>query len=70
MKIVKTEKDARSKTDIRKEVNSSLVERLKAGDPLKSPIDHVDTWWPPRPVIEKDKKEMARLYNIKDGENE
>jgi hypothetical protein len=54
--------------DIRKERNKSLVERLKAGDPLRAPIDHVDTWWPPRPIIEKDLKGMKRVYNLPDKE--
>jgi len=47
---------------IRKEQNQSLVERLKAGDPLKATIDHDVTWWAPRPIIKKDPKEIARVY--------
>jgi len=70
LEIVKTDKDARPQRNIRAEINKDLIDRLKAGDPLKSPIDHVDTWWPPRPIIQKDLKEMSRLYNIKDGSDE
>jgi hypothetical protein len=70
VRLVKTEESSRDQKNIRSEANKSLVERLKAGDPLKSPIDHVDTWWPPRPIIKKDPEGMSKLYNIEDGEDE
>ena len=60
----------KSPDDIRKDRNKDLVERLKAGDPLNSPMDHVDTWWPPRPIIEKDVKEIKRVYRIEVDKDE
>ena len=55
--------------DIRKDQNKSLVDRLKAGEPLRATIDHDTTWWPPRPIIEKNLKDIKRVYNLDDEDD-
>jgi len=47
--------------DRRKEHNSDLVRRMRSGEPLNA-IDSKASWYPPRPIIQKDRVEMARLY--------
>ncbi len=48
--------------DLRKRRNRELLKRMHNGEVLCS-YDSTDSWFPPRPIIKKDKKEMARLYN-------
>jgi hypothetical protein len=45
----------------RQEKNKEIVDRMRAGESLAT-IDQKATWWPPRPIIKKDLKEIARLY--------
>ncbi len=47
--------------DLRRQHNVDLIRRMRNGEPLNS-IDSKASWYPPRPVIEKDRREMARLY--------
>jgi hypothetical protein len=47
--------------DRRKEHNLDLVRRMRSGEPLNA-IDSKASWYPPRPIIQKDRVEMARLY--------
>lgn len=49
----------------RKEKNKDLVERMRRGESL-SQFDKEESWYPKRPKIKKDKKELDRLY----GEDE
>ena len=49
------------KKDARKEHNRDLIRRMRNGDSLTS-YDSTASWFPPRPCIEKDEKEMVRLY--------
>lgn len=51
----------RSKHFIRKEHNLELVRRMQQGDDLCK-VDSKASWFPPRPVIKKDEKEVAKLY--------
>jgi hypothetical protein len=45
----------------RKEANRLLVERMRNGDALQFSAEM--TYFPPRPIIQKDKKAMAKCYN-------
>lgn len=47
---------------IRRQHNSELIRKMRNGESLTS-FDSKASWYPPRPVIEKDKREMARLYD-------
>lgn len=49
----------------RKENNERVLEMLRAGGGM-SRVPTQATWWPPRPMISKDPKEIKRLY----GEDE
>mgnify|MGYP005670025897 CR=1 FL=1 len=48
----------------RRERNSELVRRMRDGDPLTS-FSNASSWFPPRPIIQKDSAEIARLYDEK-----
>ena len=54
-----------NKNQIRELHNRDLLRRMKNGDSLTT-FDSYSSWFPPRPVIQKNKKEMARLYNSQD----
>jgi hypothetical protein len=44
----------------RKSHNEDLIRRMKAGDALQ--YNATSTWFPPRPLIKKDKKIVKQLY--------
>ncbi len=50
--------------ELRKKHNQQLIRRMKEGDPLKS-FDSFSSWFPPRPIIEKDSDAVKRLYGQK-----
>ena len=52
---------------MRKKHNGDLIKRMNDGDSLKS-FDSMSSWFPPRPVIKKDVKVMAKLYKEKEEE--
>lgn len=52
--------------DIRKARNEQLIRRMKSGEPLWS-YDSKASWFPPRPIIEKDPEAIKRLYDGKAG---
>lgn len=54
-------KDGKPGTDIRKKHNEQLIRRMKSGEPLWS-YDSKASWFPPRPMIEKDPEAIKRLY--------
>jgi hypothetical protein len=54
-------KDGKTGTDIRKKHNEQLIRRMKSGEPLWS-YDSKASWFPPRPIIEKDPEAIKRLY--------
>ena len=60
-------KDIKTTQDSRKRHNEQLIRRMKSGEPLWS-YDSKASWFPPRPMIEKDPEAIKRLY--KDGGNE
>jgi hypothetical protein len=56
-----TMKDGKPGPDIRKKHNEQLIRRMKSGEPLWS-YDSKASWFPPRPIIEKDPEAIKRLY--------
>jgi hypothetical protein len=54
--------DSRDLGSIRKKHNEDLIRRLRAGEPLQR-FDSRASWFPPRPIIEKDDKAIAKLYS-------
>ena len=47
-----------------KKANDSVIAKMKRGESLTIiPADA--TWFPPRPIIEKSKKDLERLYGVK-----
>jgi hypothetical protein len=53
----------------RKQENKDLVERMRRGDVLEK-CKGSDTWFPVRPIIKKDEKEIERLYGKKKDNNQ
>lgn len=47
--------------DNRKLVNDDIIKRLRAGESLTS-FTPYSSWFPPRPIIQKDPKALASLY--------
>lgn len=47
---------------LRKQHNSELIRRMRNGEPLNA-VDSKASWFPPRPIIQKDPREIARVYN-------
>lgn len=47
--------------NMRKERNSDVIRRMRNGDQLSS-FNSYSSWFPPRPVIEKDAGAVRRLY--------
>lgn len=45
----------------RRQQNADLVARMKAGDDLNA-FDSAESFFPVRPPIKKDAREMARIY--------
>lgn len=46
---------------LRKQRNSHIVERLRNGDSLSS-FNSQASWFPPRPLVDKDRDALQRLY--------
>lgn len=65
MKLVE-QKKIKKLSDRRKKHNLDLIKRMQDGESLTS-FDSSASWFPPRPVIRKDAKALARLY--KKGKN-
>ena len=56
----------RTKTEIRTNHNREILKRMETGESLTS-FDSQSSWFPPRPVIEKDQEAVRKLYgNLKD----
>ena len=45
----------------RKSRNRDLIDRMRSGEPLTS-FDSRSSWFPPRPTIEKDSADLAKVY--------
>ncbi len=54
----------------RKDHNQEILKRMAAGEPLWA-FDSKASWFPPRPVIQKDPKAIGQLYGaeVKGGGN-
>ncbi len=59
-------KDTKNNPDLRKKHNEQLIRRMKSGEPLWS-YDSKASWFPPRPIIEKDPEAIKRLYKDSAG---
>jgi hypothetical protein len=46
---------------LRRSRNQEIIKRMKQGEPLSS-FSSADSWFPPRPRIEKDPEAVKRLY--------
>lgn len=53
----------------RKRRNQDLIERAQRGENTAL-IPPQATWFPPRPLIKKDRKSMLKLFDEKDGDAE
>jgi hypothetical protein len=62
-------KKSKNAAELRNKHNGDLIRRMRNGESLNA-IDSKASWFPPRPVIEKDKKEMARLYTEEAAKNQ
>ncbi len=51
----------KSSDKIRRERNAELLRRMKNGEVLTS-YESAASWFPPRPIIEKDRRAIERLY--------
>jgi len=52
--------DKEKEQEKRKKINEDILKRLKAGEQLQDPANK--TWFPPRPVIQKDQEHVKQLY--------
>ncbi len=57
-----TEDLKKQKEEARKKKNADILRRMRAGESLTSFDSHL-SWYPVRPKIEKDQKEIDRLFN-------
>jgi len=53
----------------RRKRNEEILEKFFKGESLAK-VPPQATWFPPRPIIKKDHKEMARLYGTEEVDNE
>lgn len=47
--------------DLRQERNTELLRRMANGEKLSS-FNSIDSWYPPRPITEKDEEAINQLY--------
>ncbi len=47
--------------NLRKERNTDVIRRMRNGDQLSS-FNSYSSWFPPRPVVEKDTDAVKKLY--------
>ncbi len=57
------DKHSRSQVDKRRDHNQDLLRRMRSGESLRS-VDSRSSWFPPRPMIQKDQEAISRLYNL------
>lgn len=55
-------KNKKTKKDRQAEHNKEILEALKNKTELPKKMDTIDSWFPPRPLIKKDKEAMKKLY--------
>ena len=49
---------------MRKKANNDLIKRMREGLPLNR-YHAQDSWFPPRPVIQKDFTSISKLYSLR-----
>lgn len=52
--------DKAKEEEKRKKMNEDILKRLKAGENLQDSA--AKTWYPPRPIIQKDPDKIKKLY--------
>lgn len=55
-----------SQDSYREETNKRLVDAVRNGEDINSSFTKMNSWFPPRPLIKKDKEAMARALAGKD----
>lgn len=58
------QKNSKSSSELRRQHNLDLVRRMRGGESLNA-YDSKASWFPPRPMIKKDEKEISRVYKAK-----
>lgn len=48
---------------LRAERNKDLIDRMNAGESLSN-YSNANSWFPARPIVEKDQDAMAKLYDL------
>jgi hypothetical protein len=48
----------------REDRNKWIAEQVRTGAIIPAKMDMSQSWWPARPAIKKDKREIARLYGV------
>lgn len=56
------QKNSKSSSELRRQHNLDLVRRMRGGESLNA-YDSKASWFPPRPMVKKDEKEISRVYN-------
>ncbi len=55
--------NSKDEAEKRKKANKSILERFMRGETLAT-IPQEATWYPPRPVITKDKESIKKIYGV------
>lgn len=48
-------------SELRRQHNLDLMRRMRGGESLNA-YDSKASWFPPRPIVKKDEKEISRVY--------
>jgi hypothetical protein len=56
------DKNTKSLLDKRREHNQDLLRRMRSGESLRT-VDSRASWFPPRPIIQKDQEAISKLYS-------
>ena len=59
----------KDETEKRKKANKSVLDRFMRGETLAT-VPPEATWFPPRPLIPKNRKDILKVYGIKEEEKE
>ena len=65
MKLIIDREKTVDEAEKRKAKNADLIARMKAGESTSLYIPQA-TWFPPRPIIEKDKDIVKKLFEVED----
>lgn len=67
--IVLGGKKEKTVSERRSDENEEIIDRMRKGC-SHSLVPPQATWWPPRPIIEKDKDAIKRLYKHDDDKKD